>query len=172
MHEPDTINRPRRRLRRAVLAAVVPLALAAFALPAGAGAATVELTADGTLNYRGASAETNSLNVTNDGTAVQVKDFAGLTPRGPQCTSVTSATVRCEGAPINIQRMDARLGDRNDSAGIRVAFPVLVDGGSGDDVHIGGTSPGTSRVEFRGGAAPTSPATRLRTTASGSSTTA
>lgn len=144
-----TNKRPPRRARRALLAALMLLALAVVTLPAAAQAATVDLASDGTLNYRGASGEINSLNVRADGPAIEVKDFAGLTSRTPLCAQVTSSTVRCG---VGIPRIDARLGDRNDAASIRVANPVLVDGGSGDDTYIAGASPLVSRVEFRGGA--------------------
>ena len=50
--------------RRALVRATLPVIVAACALPSAASAAaTVELSADGTLTHRGASGEINSLNV-------------------------------------------------------------------------------------------------------------
>jgi hypothetical protein len=131
--------------RRAVLAAAV----AACALPGAAQASTVELAADGTtLNYRGANGENNSLNVRMDAGALEVKDFAGLTSRTPLCASVNSATVRCG---VGIRRLNAQLGDRNDGASIRVAMPVIVEGGSGNDSFVAGIGPDPSNVAYHGG---------------------
>jgi RTX calcium-binding nonapeptide repeat (4 copies) len=138
----------RPRARRALLAAVLPVALVAAALPAAAQAATVELASDGTLNYRAAAGEINSLNVRAEGAAVEIKDFAGLTSRTTLCAQITSGTVRCA---IGVELGDVRLGDRNDLASIRVSGRAVVDGGSGDDSYFGGASPLGSRVEFRGG---------------------
>jgi uncharacterized protein YraI len=148
---PLPIPGPGRRARRALLAAILPVALAAAALPAAAHASTVELASNGTLNYRAGSGESNNLSIIRSGTAVEIIDLTGPTPRGPQCRQVSNVRVRCEGAPINIQRIDARLGDRNDNFAIGVPFPVVVDGGSGDDTYTGGASTLVSRVEFRGG---------------------
>src|SRR5688572_3089103 len=77
MHLP-TIAGPRRRTRRALLAAVLPAVLAAIVLPAAAHAATVELGADGTLKYRAAVGEINGLIVSESGGSVAVQDKAGV----------------------------------------------------------------------------------------------
>ncbi|HZO60159.1 MAG TPA: calcium-binding protein [Solirubrobacterales bacterium] len=135
-----------KRARRALIAA----ALAACAVPAGAQAATVEMSADGTtLIHRGAAGEINSLNVRVVDGAVEVKDFAGLTSRTPLCSSVTSATVRCAiGLP---KRIHTLLGDRNDGTSIRVGIPVIVEGGTGDDSFTAGNGPDPSNIAYHGG---------------------
>jgi hypothetical protein len=136
---------PRLIRRRAVLAAAV----AACALPSASQAATVELSADGaTVTYRGAAGENNSLNVRMDAGALEIKDFAGLTSRTPLCAPVNSGTVRCG---VGIRRLNAQLGDRNDSTSIRVAIPVIVEGGSGDDVFVAGIGPDRSNIAYHGG---------------------
>jgi hypothetical protein len=122
--------------------------LAALVLPAASQAATVEL--DGTtLKHRGSSGELNSLNVTMVGSAVEVKDFAGLTSRTNLCVNVTSATVRC--AIGVVTRIDADLGDRNDSTSIRTPLPVVVKGGTGNDSFVGGNGPTATNIAYHGG---------------------
>jgi Ca2+-binding RTX toxin-like protein len=132
------------RPRRLALATT----LAAFAIPAAAQAATVELEGT-TLKYRGAAGQLNSLNVTMFGSAVEIKDFAGLTSRTNLCANVTTATVRC--AIGVVQRIDADLGDRNDSTSIRTPIPVVVKGGSGNDSFAGGNSPTATNIAYHGG---------------------
>lgn len=137
------------RMRRVVLAAALPAALAAAALPAASQAATVELGSGGTLNYRAGSQQTNSLDVGVDGAAVVMQDLRGLTSRTPLCAQETSLRVRCG---VGIQRMDAQLGDRDDTASIRVPFPVVVDGGAGNDTFVAGLGGSVrSNVAYHGG---------------------
>jgi len=132
------------RPRRIALATT----LAAFAIPAAAQAATVELEGT-TLKYRGAAGQLNSLNVTMFGSAVEIKDFAGLTSRTNLCANVTTATVRC--AIGVVQRIDADLGDRNDATSIRTPVPVVVMGGSGNDSFAGGNGPTATNIAYHGG---------------------
>jgi hypothetical protein len=139
-------NRPRRRLRRALVAA----ALAACALPATASAAVVEEAADGTLVYRAAAGESNNLSVSDPqgNGALEIRDLTGLTDRTPLCSQVSSIRVRCA---IGIRLSEARLGDRNDNFAIGVADQVVVDGGPGDDAYTAATAVAGSRVVFGGG---------------------
>jgi hypothetical protein len=137
------------RLRGRTPRALLVAALAAATLPAASQAATVELGSDGTLNYRAGSEQTNTLDVGMDGGAVVMQDLRGLSSRTPLCAQVTSLRVRCG---LGIQRMDAQLGDRDDTASIRVPFPVTVDGGPGDDTFVAGLGgPIRSNVAYRGG---------------------
>jgi Ca2+-binding RTX toxin-like protein len=146
MHLP-TPAVPRRRTRRALLAAALPAALAAAALPAAASAATVETSPDNSrIIYRGAGGENNSLNITTIGSGIEIKDFAGVTERSGICSQFSASTVRC----ASVSAIDASLGDRNDSTSIRVSTPVFVDGGAGDDSFIAGQSPTRTRVDYRG----------------------
>jgi Ca2+-binding RTX toxin-like protein len=137
------------RFTRAALGAV----LVAVALPAAANAATVDVAADNTITYRAATGETNSLLVRESAgsRALELVDSAGLTSRSPLCASVTLTTVRCA---LGFDRVDARLGDRDDSASIRVSGPVVIDGGDGQDLFFAGMAPGASRVDYRGGLRP------------------
>ena len=67
-----------RRARRALLAAAVPAALAATALPAGADAATVRVTG-GQLQYTAAAGETNDTRVAFTGTHIHIRDNVPIT---------------------------------------------------------------------------------------------
>ena len=141
--------RARGRLRRALLAATV----ATCSLPVATNAATVDVTSDNTITYRAASGETNSLLVREltGSRSLEILDSAGLTSRSGLCASVNGTTVRCA---LGLERVDARLGDGNDSASIRVSGPAVVDGGGGQDLFFAGMAPGASRVDYRGGDRP------------------
>jgi hypothetical protein len=146
MQSQTTSNRPRRRLRRALVAA----ALAACALPATASAAVVEEAADGTLVYRAAAGESNNLSVSDPAgnRALEIRDLTGLTERTGLCSPVSSIRVACA---IGIRLSEARLGDRDDNFAIGVSDPVVVDGGSGRDSYTASNPGLRSRVDYRGG---------------------
>jgi hypothetical protein len=139
----------RRRPRRALLAAAVPAAVAAFALPAAADAATTVELSGGTLSYRADSEKTNTVSVRDLAGAVEVRDLRGVTARGVLCVNVDPLTVRCG---LGTQRLQAFLGDRNDSITIRASFPADIDGGPGEDTYIGAFGPEPTRVRYIGGA--------------------
>jgi hypothetical protein len=158
MHSPTTTNRRRPRLGRALLAA----ALAVCVLPASASAAsvaTIGITDDGTLAYRGNDRETNSLSIREFADAIEVTDNAGeLKPTRPfnsfaqLCVPVTTRTVRCSHRPVRIRRISAFLNDRSDTAGpINTHLPVVIGGGSGDDTYNAGNPSFLTNVEFLGG---------------------
>jgi hypothetical protein len=157
MHGTTTINHPRPRGRRALLAALLPAALAAAMLPAAAQASTAGIQNDGTLSYRGSSDETNTLTVREFSDRVEVHDLRGVKATRPfnsfaqLCVPVNAQTLRCPRRPVDIRRIAAALNDRDDTAIINASLPTIVDGGSGDDRYIAGSSPFASRVEFRGG---------------------
>ena len=143
-----TLAGPRRRTRRALLAAVLPAAVAAFALPAAADAATTVELSGGTLSYRADTEKTNTVAVRDLAGAVEVRDLRGVTARGVLCANVDPLTVRCG---VGTQRLHAFLGDRNDSITIRVAMPVIVEGGSGNNTYIGAFGPEPTNVAYHGG---------------------
>jgi hypothetical protein len=151
MHLPIATG-PRRRTRRAVLAAFVPAALAAAALPPGASAATLR-GADGTLFYQGGS-ERNSLSIREVDGAVIVSDPAGLsnaflsfTTRGP-CVGIDRNTMRCPG----VERIDARMAGGDDRVGpFNTRFPVVVRGESGNDTYEADSPSFLTSVKFSGG---------------------
>lgn len=134
------------RFTRAAFGAV----LLAAAVPGAAEAATVDIAADNTILYRAASGETNSLVVRENGNsrAYELVDRAGLTSRSGFCSEVNATTVRCG---LGFDRLDAQLGDRDDSTSIRVSGPVTVDGGAGNETYFAGMAPGASRADYRGG---------------------
>jgi Ca2+-binding RTX toxin-like protein len=128
--------------------AVLVTALTLCVLPAAAQAGVVEEKSDGTLQYRAANGETNSLLVTDAGSSVAVQDTAGVTTRTPLCAQVSTIRVQCA---LGIRFSEAQLGDRNDSASIRTTQrAALVDGGLGDDLFFAGMAPAASVVEYRG----------------------
>jgi hypothetical protein len=141
----------RRRTWRALLAVALPAVIAVVALPAAATAAVVEEAPNGTLQYRAASGEINSLSVSDPDRirALEIRDLTGLTSRTPLCAQVSTIRIRCA---IGIRLGEARLGDRNDTFAISASTPIVVDGGTGNDSYTAGTAPGISQVEFRGGA--------------------
>ena len=128
--------------------AVLATALVLCALPAAAQAGFVEEASDGTLKYRAANGETNSLIVTDAGRVVELRDNAGLTTRTPLCAQVSNVLARCA---LGIRFSEAQLGDRNDSTSIRTTQrSAFVDGGTGDDLFFAGMAPAASVVEYRG----------------------
>jgi hypothetical protein len=147
MHLPTHAG-ARRRTRRARLAAALSVVVAAFALPAAAHAATTVELSGGTLTYRADTEKTNTVAVRDLAGAVEVRDLRGVTARGAVCVNVDPLTVRCG---VGTQRLQAFLGDRNDSITVRASFPAVVDGGSGDDAYIGAFGPERTRVRFIGG---------------------
>jgi hypothetical protein len=136
------------RWRRAIVLAALP---AALALPAAAPAAEVSL--DPVLTYQAATGETNRPQVSVLGADYVVRDATpGLILRaGPGCRVVSTTEVRCRRQP-GTQLIDLRLGDRDDHGKVSVAdVQAIVRGEAGSDIYFGGTAPGVSRVDFRGG---------------------
>ena len=139
---------PRFTRRRAVLLAALP---ALLALPAAAQAAEVSL--DPVLTYQAAPGETNRPQISVLGADYVVRDNTpGLSLRaGDGCRSLSALEIRCRRLPDE-QIIDVRLGDRDDHAKVSVAGVLAtVRGEAGSDIYFGGTAPGVSRVDFRGG---------------------
>src|SRR5215212_8676164 len=137
---------------------VAALTLGAFA-PA-AGAATVEITDDGTeqvLRYTAAPSEVNSLTVAApdatdaDYSFVDVGAGVAITP-GTGCTAMLTGTgVDCD--PTGVDRVEIALDDLNDHLHVfSSAVPVHADLGTGDDnVEDPEIGPATSTRSYDGG---------------------
>jgi hypothetical protein len=144
--------------RRALLAAALPAALAAFALPsaialpAAAEAATVSVDSAGTLKFRAGSNEVNSVTIAQDSFGVLIRDNAGKLNASGQCSRRSTVEVLCRFTPTSIRKIDVRLENRNDSISSRTSFETLIDGGIDNDTFFAGMAPGASRVEYRGDA--------------------
>src|ERR687898_3021477 len=82
-----------RRARHALLAAAVPAALAATALPASADAATVKVTG-GQLQYTAAAGENNDTRVAFTGTHIHIRDSVPITV-GDGCVIDASGAAIC-----------------------------------------------------------------------------
>ena len=135
--------------RRALLAATVSVAAAAYALPAAAHAAKVEEAPGGTLRFIGEGGEQNILSVTRPSNgAIELQNLGGISTRTPLCTQVSNLRVRCA---LGIQLSDVQLGGGNDLASIAVSDRMVVDGGTGNDSVEPGRAPGGSRVTYVGG---------------------
>ena len=135
--------------RRVAVLAALPLILA---VPAAAHAAEVSVD-EPILTYQAAPGEINRPHLSLAGNEFVVRDAAaGLTLRaGPGCRSLSAQEIRCR-RPAETQLVDLRLGDRDDQAHVNLAgVPVTVRGEAGSDIYQGGTAPGISRVDFRGG---------------------
>jgi hypothetical protein len=119
----------RRTLGLAVLAA-------ALIAPAGAGASTAAV-AGGTLAITAGAGETNMISVTTAdfgfGPTWAYEDLAGITA-GDGCTQRTPTVVTCSG----YGRVEAMLGDGDDTYSTNESIPDVVDGGPGNDTINGG----------------------------------
>jgi Ca2+-binding RTX toxin-like protein len=143
-----------RRIRRGLLAVLLPAALAAAVWPAGAGAAEVDVPIGGLedrLNLTAEPGEGNRVRVSDDGPGfVRIRDEAGLIESTRRCDARSSVEVRCSVNPANTSLV-LRLGDGNDRAEVTTTIRVGVDGGAGNDTYAGGLAAGRSNVLFRGG---------------------
>ena len=152
---------PRRRTRRAVLAAALPAALAAVALPSTAEAAIVNATQSSVTVFDrgilpGSQSEINDVTVRAEARStfnmVIVTDKAGVTSGGI-CTRVSATEAQC---PVNRDaQIDVTLGAGDDRMEYRARHPGNVSLGADVDTLFGGTreSAGQSleRVNYSGG---------------------
>jgi Ca2+-binding RTX toxin-like protein len=152
---------PRRRTRRALLAAALPAALAAVALPSAAEAAIVSATQDSVTVFDrgivpGGRVETNDVTVRAEFRStfnlVIVTDKAGVTSSG-LCSAVSATEAQC---PVNrAAQIDVTLGGGEDRMEYRARHPGNVSLGAGVDTLFGGTreTAGQSleRVNYSGG---------------------
>jgi hypothetical protein len=111
------------------------VALAAFALPSLASAATVSLDSESdTPSYRyvAADGEANNLTVTTSSSSTTLRDTAGL-QAGDGCTQVDPQTATCP-----TRYGGARLEDGDDRAQVKGPYGAALFGGAGNDVLTGG----------------------------------
>jgi hypothetical protein len=128
---------PRRRTRRALLAAALPVALAAVALPSAAHAATAEVnnaTPNGVLGYFAADGEVNNVRVSVSGTKLVISDGAPITARNG-CTLNAQGDAEC---PIGVDQINLLLRDKNDVVQYAAPHRASVGGEDGDDIVFGG----------------------------------
>ena len=153
MHSTTTISRSRRRIRLAQVAGLT-VALAACALPASASAAVMSFN-DGELRYDGLSAR-NTLTLREVAGALIVSDPAGVSNRGlptalpgeRPCAQVDRQTMRC---PVP-RRVFADMDEGDDTVGlINTHLPVVIHGGSGNDIYDAGNPSFLTNVRFVGG---------------------
>jgi hypothetical protein len=147
MHIP-AFDAARRRARRALLAAALPGALAAIALPAVAEANTVSLV-NGLLEYGQSSSDSTFVTTRVVGTDVRLRSGAGIQNIFGGCQRVDAFEVSCPSASVRL--VNASLGDGDDFFQSRTALPTRVDGKGGNDRYTGATSGFRSRVDFFGG---------------------
>jgi Ca2+-binding RTX toxin-like protein len=127
-----------RRARRALLAAAVPAALAATALPAAADAATVRVvgvgpTAVPQLQYTAAAGESNDLRVAFTGTHIHIRDSVPITA-GIGCVIDETDAAIC--TPGQFQDRYS-LGDGRDTVRYLAPHAARVDLGADDDTYFG-----------------------------------
>jgi hypothetical protein len=136
-----------------MLAAALPAALAATALPAAADAATIQTgnkTQD-TVIYRAAAGEINDVRITSPGKGVVISDSAPIRLADDDCQLLANGDALC----LNGQRVFIELGDGNDR--IEHVSPVSgdINAGSGNDLFIAGkrelTRPSQGRIDYIGG---------------------
>jgi len=122
-----------RRARRALLAAAVPAALAATALPASADAATARVGSSGALEYIAAAGEANTVRVAFTGLHVFIGDTAPITA-GNGCVIDEKGNAIC--VPGSGQARYS-LGDGRDTMTYTAPHAARVDMGAGDDTYFG-----------------------------------
>ena len=159
MHLP-TVAGPRRRTRRALLAAAVPAALAAAALPTAAQAAA-DVTAVGTeivvedrTGKFNQGIENNRLVAESlPGGELRLVDQVGLVATAAGCFQISQLEVRCiRPASSPISRLIVRGRGGGDRLTMLGSLPVRYEGGTGDDAYIGAARPGVpTAVDFSGG---------------------
>ena len=121
-----------RRARRALLAAAVPAALAATALPASADAASVRVTG-GQLQYTAAAGESNSVRVAFTDTHIHIRDSAPIAV-GDGCVIDETRAAIC--VPGSAQARYS-LGDGRDTMTYTPPHAARVDMGADDDTYFG-----------------------------------
>ena len=121
-----------RRARRALLAAAVPAALAATALPASADAATVKVTG-GQLQYTAAAGETNDTRVAFTGAHIHIRDNVPITV-GDGCVIDNTGAALC--VPGSAQARYS-LGNGSDEMLYLAPHAARVDMGTEDDTFFG-----------------------------------
>jgi RTX calcium-binding nonapeptide repeat (4 copies) len=137
MHLPTPAG-PRRRTRRALLAAALPAALAAVALPSAADAATVEVVgtaADGIVAYEGEPGEANNVRVSLTAEGIVIDDAVPIRSLDSQCRTPSTARAIC---PATVNQILVFGRDGNDFLQYKAPHAGHVNGGSGADKIFGG----------------------------------
>jgi hypothetical protein len=152
MHIP-THTGPRRRTRRAVLAA----ALAVVALPAAA-AQAADVTAVGTEivvedNTGRVGVQDNRLIAEAlPGGELRLVDQVPLVSKTDTCVNQTPVEVRCVRPSVSpISKLVYRAGGGNDQLRVAGSLPIDYKGGTGDDLYVGARTAAPTRVDFEGG---------------------
>ena len=144
MHHPILAG-PRRRTRRALLAAALPVAIAAVALPSAAHAATAEVinaSANGVLGYTAGDGEVNNVRVSISGNRLVISDSAPITARNG-CTLNALGDAEC---PIGVDSISMVLRDENDVVQYAAPHVGVVVGEDGDDTFLGGVREAAGRT--------------------------
>jgi RTX calcium-binding nonapeptide repeat (4 copies) len=137
MHRPTPAG-PRRRTRRALLAAALPAILAATALPAAADAATVELVnsgGNGVVAYAGEPGEANNIVVRSTAAGIMFDDQVPIRTLDSECRIDAAGDAICPGNAENILVFGR---DRNDRIMYTAPHGGAVFGGDGADIIFGG----------------------------------
>jgi hemolysin type calcium-binding protein len=158
MHRPIPAG-PRRRTRRAMLAAALPAALAAAALTAAAAQAAADVTAVGTeivvedRTGRLGNEQNRLVAESLPGGELRLVDQVGLVAKAAGCFQLSQLEVRCvRPASSPISRLIFRGRGGGDRLTMLGSLPVRYEGGSGDDAYVAATRPGVpTAVDFSGG---------------------
>ena len=121
---------PRLRTRHALLCAILPGALAAFALPSAAQAGFVAVNTDNSLTYIDANNnEANNVTVEAVGNEIRITDPARISA-GNGCQVVNLDTAFC---PINVRSVNVRTLGGDDHVRYRIPHRGTVELGEGSD---------------------------------------
>lgn len=138
-----SLARSRGRSRRVLLAAALPAALAAVALPAVAEANLLTLDR-GVLTYQNQSVTGTKLEarVVND--QVRISSSTGINGRPTVCVRISSQEVDCPTDRVTF--VQAFMGLKNDTVEYRLPHPGFVDLNDGEDTVHGGIRQPAGRV--------------------------
>jgi hypothetical protein len=124
---------PRRRTRRALIAAALPAVIAAFALPSAAHAGVTSLTSAGQLGYTDTGVETNNVVLRAVGNEIVITDSVPI--QTLHCRVVTQNQVAC---PANVAAVHVSTGPGNDSVEYRLPHLGSVSLGFDSDRLVAG----------------------------------
>jgi hypothetical protein len=152
-----TVAGPRRRTRRALLAAALPATLAVVALPAAAQAAEVtavgtEIVVEDRAGFMVPTQHNRLIAEALPGGELRLVDQVPLVSKTATCLNVTSTEVRCirpSSSPIS--KLIFRAGPGNDQLRPAGSLPIEYKGGDGDDLYVGARTAAGTRVNFEGG---------------------
>lgn len=138
-----SLPRIRGRSRRVLLAAALPAALAATALPAAAEANLVVLD-QAVLTYQNQSVIGTHLTTRMINGQVSVQSSDGIRGHSTSCLRVSAVEVRCPAASVQFVR--ALMGTKADTVEYRVPHPGFVQLNDGDDTVRAGTRQAIGRA--------------------------